>query len=305
MIRLKPSHSFLFPVLFTLLLLSSCDKFDGDQVIPSYISIDTVFVTTDYPDEGTDNHRVVDAWLYVDDQLIGGFELPATVPVLTEGMSKVEIRPGIILNGISSTRAPYPNFEPAVIQDVVLVPDSVITIPPIETVYQQNVEFVWMEDFEDASLALKPASQSDTIVGRTDPAGNPVAFLDENSDYSGMVTIDRDRPYMLLQSDDGNNAGFDLRQGNFIFLEVHFKSETNLIVGMLITEQSQTIKQRPYIGLNATDEWRKVYLNFTPLVNEETGAISFKVYFEAYHSGDQSSSKIYFDNIKLLSRRNL
>jgi hypothetical protein len=196
-------------------------------------------------------------------------------------------------------------FRPVVFDDIRLVPDSIIELPPIEAEYQQNVEFVWMEGFEDASLAIKTASQSDTGIYRTDPAGNPEAFLDEFSKYSGVVTLDTENPYMLIQSDDGNDSGFDLRQGNFIFLELHYKTDIDFLVGMFITDQSLVVKQRPYIGFNSTDEWKKVYVNFTPLVNEEVGALDFRVYLEAVHSEQTDEAKLYFDNIKLLSRRNL
>lgn len=307
MIRLKPSHSFFLPVIFTALLISlySCDKFEGDQEIPAYVSIDSLFVTTDFADEGTAAQFIPDVWLFADDQLIGGFERPVRVPVLMNGLVKLEIRPGIILNGIADTRAPYPHFKPIVYESVNLSPDSITLLPPLEVEYQQNVEFIWMESFEDASLAIEAASQSDTGIYRTEPSGNPEAFLDAHSNYSGVVTLDPDRPYMLIQSDDGNNSGFDLRQGNFIFLELQYRTDIDFLVGMFITDQSLVVKQRPYIGFNSTNEWKKVYVNFTPLVNEEVGAIDFRVYLEAVHSGATGQAKLYFDNIKLLSRRNL
>jgi hypothetical protein len=241
----------------------------------------------------------------VDDQLIGGFEMPATVPILALGPSKIELRPGVILNGISSTRAPYPYFEPIIYEDRQLTPDSIVNLHNIQTAYRDNTDFIWMEDFEDAALAIKPFSQSDTGIYRTDPAAHPDAFTQGGSEYSGVVYLDGERPWMLLKSNDGNDSGFPLGQGDFIFLELHFKSDIDMVVGMLIEQFDGTLKQRPYIGLNATDEWKKFYLNFTPLVNEEVGAREFTVYFESYHDDTQSTSRVFLDNIKLLSRQNL
>jgi hypothetical protein len=103
-------HKYSFVSIFkiTLLLflfiplLFSCNKFDGDQTIPSYIHIDKITVV-DNPtlNEGSLSNKITDAWVYVDEELIGAFELPATFPVLKKGKHKISIHPGIKLNGIS------------------------------------------------------------------------------------------------------------------------------------------------------------------------------------------------------------
>lgn len=302
---IRELHRPLLFFLVLILILTSCDKFDGDQEIPSYISIDTIGFTTDFSSEGTEKQRIVDAWLYVDDQLIGGFEMPFNIPVLDEGPVKVEIRPGIILNGISATRAPYPYFEPIVFEDFILEVDEIATISGIETVYRGNTEFVWREEFEDEALAIVVGPNGDAEIERTSPANSPSAFLDENSEYSGVVSLSSENPVMVLQSDDGNNSGFELRQGNFIFLELHYKSDVPITIGMFINQQNQFIEKRQFVGLNPTDEWKKVYINFTPIVNEEVAAIDFRVFFESFASIEQQVSRVYLDNIKLLSRQNL
>ncbi len=59
-------------LLLTILISTiSCEKFEGEQTIPSYISIDT-FYLRDNPDiqEGKLTHDFTDAWVYVDDQII-------------------------------------------------------------------------------------------------------------------------------------------------------------------------------------------------------------------------------------------
>ena len=76
---------FFFLLFFTTLLFS-CNKFDGDQTIPAYIHIEKITLA-DNPiiSEGSLSNRITDAWVYVDDELIGAFELPATFPVLKKG----------------------------------------------------------------------------------------------------------------------------------------------------------------------------------------------------------------------------
>jgi len=178
-------------------------------------------------------------------------------------------------------------------------------INDLSTVYRDNTEFVWREEFEDEAFAIVKGPEGEVDIARTSPPDSPEAFTDENSEYSGVAVLGSDNSRMVLQSDDGNDGGFELRKGNFIFLELHYRTDVPLITGLFINQQNQFIQKRPFVGLNPTDEWKKVYINFTPLVNEEVGAVDFRVYFEANASEGQAGSEIYLDNIKLLSRQNL
>lgn len=295
----------MFSIVVTMFLFISCNKFEGGQEIPSYIRVDSIGFSCTYDLEGTDKQSLPDVWLYVNDQLIGGFEVPAEIPVLQQGASKIEIRPGVKLNGISSTRAPYPYLVPFIIAELDLFPDSTVSIYP-ETEYRSNTVFVWMEDFEDPALSLVSGKGTDTAIYLTSPANSPDAFLDEYSEFSGKVTLNEDNPYVLLQSDDGNGEGFVLTKGYFIFLELHFKVDIPVMVGLFIKQQDNSILKTPYIFLNTTTEWKKIYVNFTPKVNDAAGAQNFKIYFEASRSSsDPSNATIMFDNIKLISRQNL
>ncbi len=296
-------HILFFFISIVIFLFCGCEKFTGDQTVPAYIRIDTVGFTTDYNTQGTSSNKLVDVWVYVDDELIGGFEMPTVFPVLYEGQHKIEIRPGIKLNGISDTRAPYPCLQPYIIQGINLIIDSIIRVNP-ETIYLSNVEFIWMEDFEDPSLAIFPTPDSDTNMTRTAPNA-PGAFIDPYSSYSGIAFLDSQRNYMILQSDDGNGEGFVLDRGDYIFLEINVKSTIPVAVGMMIKRSGLGIEKRPFIFLNKSEDWNKVYVNFTPMVNETTDAIDFRVFFEAEIPDTEDNAVIMFDNIKLLSRPNL
>lgn len=282
-----------------------CDKFEGEQTIPSYVRMDSISFSTEYSSQGTSYQRIVDAWVYVNDQLIGGFELPLLVPVLAEGPCTVEIRPGIMLNGISSTRAPYPCVEPITIENFDLSADSISILPDVTATYLPNVEFVWMEDFEDGSLSIKEHPQSDTTIERTEPANSPDAFLDEHSRYSGIATLEGDNTILSLQSDDGNGNGFMIDRGDFVFLELNYRTDLPLVIGTYVRTTDQVVVDRPFIGLNSTEDWNKVYVNFTPVVNDYVDAYDFKIYIKAENVASGQKSVVMLDNIKLLTRPNL
>jgi len=284
--------------------LTACDKFEGDQTIPSYIRIDSLGFFSENDIEGTNKQKIVDAWIYVDDDLIGGFEMPAMVPVLKEGTHKLELRPGIILNGISDTRAPYPCIKPITIENFTLYPDSAVNAYGTAS-YWENAEFVWLEDFEDPSLAIHESANSDTLIYRTEPANAEGAFLDEYSSYSGISYLDNTRDYVQLVSDDGNGEGYVFDRGDFIFLELHYKNNVPFVVGLYITLTDNTVEERSFLIVSPSEEWNKIYVNFTPIVNETIDAKNFKIYLEAYHSAGFESSYIMLDNLKLVTRPNL
>jgi hypothetical protein len=291
-------------LVIAVIFMVGCDKFEGDQTIPAYLKVDAVGFTTNNALQGTDNQKFVDAWIYVDDNVVGGFEMPFTIPVLSEGKHKLEISPGVILNGIASTRAPYPLVQPIIIENFNFVIDSVIHSGG-STSYYSNVEFRWMEDFEDASLAIKRSATSDTGIYRTSPAGNPIAFIDPYSEYSGISYLDSNRPYLQLVSDDGNGQGFAFHKGDYIFLELNYRTSLPMVVGLYITLLDNTVEERPFLVVTPSDHWNKIYVNFTPIVYETADAVDYKVYFESQLADTSSYGFITLDNIKLLTRPNL
>ena len=293
-----------FTVALAVFFLPGCDKFEGDQTIPSYLRIDSLGFITDNDIQGTNNQKIVDAWVYVDDDLIGGFELPATIPILVEGKHKLEIRPGILLNGIADTRTPYPCIEPININDFNFVKDSVVKAFGI-TSYLSNTEFVWMEDFEDASLAIRKSPNSDTGIVRTQPAGAQGAYIDDFSQYSGISYLDAGRNYLQLVSDDGNGEGFVFDRGDFIFLELNYRNNIPIVVGVYIKLLDNTIEERLFLIINPTDTWNKIYVNFTPIVNETVDAVNYTIYIEAFMTENTGTSFVMLDNIKLVTRPNL
>ena len=64
------------PYLFLLLLFTACEKEDTNGV-PAFITINTITL-----DEGNATANITDAWVYINDQLQGVYELPAQFPLI-------------------------------------------------------------------------------------------------------------------------------------------------------------------------------------------------------------------------------
>ena len=293
--RKKQYYREVFSVLIVLLLATtSCYKFEGDQTVPSYLSIDSVFINSYYPNQGSKSHKITDVWIYINDNIVGAFELPALFPVLSQGLNELEIRPGIKLNGISSTRVSYPFYEPIVFDDFNFVPDSVRELKAVSADYYSNLVFAWMEDFEGAGISIEENPASDTTIVKVIRQNSP----DPQTEYAGAIYLSEDNP---IYSGATYSAYPMPRQGSPVLMEVDYKTNNYLNTGLLIRELGGYIKV-PLLTLNHSQEWNKIYINLGPNLSLHPQASEYRVYFEAGLDYDKSSSTIYLDNIKIIHR---
>lgn len=285
--------------LFMMMAVSSCNKFKGNQEIPAYIHVDTFLLTTNYAIEGAASHKITDVWLYIDNNLQGCYELPATIPVLERGKHVVTLYPGIKLNGISSTRTINPFYKPYIVEEFLLEEKKIDTILPSTTYYSKDestIEFRLKEDFE-RQITLETANGSDTTIIRTD-RDDPQNWDDEynNSHYSGYVWIGDTTNYFCLASEEL----YDLPdQGNSVFLEIDYKCNEIFEVGLFAKVGG--IETIPLIYVNPSETWNKIYVNLGPNITNTQQASYFKFYI-AGKVDEGSEAEYYFDNIKLVYR---
>ncbi|MFK5855462.1 MAG: hypothetical protein QM503_04975 [Bacteroidota bacterium] len=298
-------YHYLGALLFvSLFAASGCYKFDGSQTIPAYVSIKGINVNTNYSIEGTNSSEIIDVWIYVDDVLIGVFEFPendtlgAVFPVLVEGKHKLEIRPGIKINGISSTRVPYPFYKPIIIEDFDFIPGTTQRLGQLTTIYQSNLKFPWKEDFENTEISIEKTSWSDTLIMRTHPENNPEAFLSYNSKYSGIINLTSDE---VQYAGTTYNSFAIQTPGTVIIMEMNFKTDNYLTVGLLIRDAYEVIPVDLLI-LSHTDEWTKIYINLGANLSLHPQAIDYKLIFKAGLESGKTESKIYIDNFKIVHR---
>ena len=308
-------------VFFVLAVFSvafaSCRKFEGSQTIPAYIHIESIEVDslTDYFTYGANTSKISDAWVYLDDDPIGCFELPATFPVLKHGPHKVSVYGGIKRDGISAARAPYPFYRPMVYQSLNLVEDSIINLHPVLNYYPigDGVERGWMEDFETANTLL-PVAGSDTSIIRISGAE---ALLSPNSFYSGKIVLPPDSLDFTVATAD--EYSFHTGYLQYCMLEMDYNCNDAFYVGVMYYKNYRLVSH-PLVRIQPTDtvnaipqRWNKIYVNIGPIMNENVTASYFKVYFTSdlsvspiYGEPDYVQANkqryFYFDNLKLLYR---
>lgn len=285
-------YSFCFLVLVSPTIFSSCEKFSGDQTIPAYITIDSISLATDYTSQGTSSHAITDGWVYVDEELIGAFQLPARFPVLKEGSHRLSVLPGVKKDGIASTRINYLFYAP-VINTVTLVPDSSLSLGILQTQYETTTQFLWREDFEDIAVSLDTTPRS-TVGLKQTPSGSPLTF---EGNHSGIVNMDSVNDYFECVS----HKNYTIPSAP-VFLEMNFNTNNKLIVGVMIYT-SLAIYQVPIITLFETNNrWKKIYIDLTTTLNAYSGSLSFKVFLANFMDTNIDHAQILFDNFKLVTR---
>jgi len=289
----------LLLIFLGLAVLTSCEKFKGPQEVPAYLSIDSVYVYTDYAIQGSSSANITDAWVYVDGQLIGAFELPRNttnnkfIPVLQNGVHKVTIMAGIKKNGISSTRGAYDFYAP-INFSAKFGTDSVTKLKTLKTTYATNSVFLWKEDFEGTSIRLDSTNRS-TVPVKVTPEGSPLTI---EGLHSAMMITDTSRNFAEAQSHDEFPIPFAP-----VYLELNYNINTILTVGVIMTGPSIYI-QMPVLNLTVTNnKSRKIYVDLTPALNSVPGITYFRVYFGAFQEIGLKNGVIILDNVKVVTSK--
>lgn len=280
-----------FILLFLLAGSQGCQYlYEPDAGMPAYIYVPGVTVSTTYALEGSSSHNVQDIWVYIDDEVQGIYQLPARIPILKQGEVKMRLNGGILLNGVSNTRAAYPHY--AGFDTLInLVPGETDTIVPALR-YNTAIEFVWKEDFELQGFTLRRNPQSDTTLIRT----NDTAYVFEGNS-SLLAFVDNTRSFFICET----NTAFSLiRDGSNQFIEINYRNNVPLSVGYIAYAPDGSSFEQPIVVLNPSDVWKKQYINLTPFIGGNSGYTYRIILAAIYNRNDGQIGQIQVDNLKLI-----
>ncbi len=284
-----------------ILLLTSiggCEILDPEERTPAFIRIQAPSVATDPSVSGTDSHDIQYGWVYVDDQLEGVYELPATVYTPRTGYRNIKIRAGIHRNGMVNDKAQYPFYSFFSVNRQ-LSPDSTTVLDPEFRYFdpQESAITIWNEDFDAPnSQNVQARPSSDTTLNLTQ---DPSETFEGNG--SGKIPINSSNDFFLGAS----QGDFQFEVGAEVYLELNYKTSDTLNIGLLAEYQSNTIK-RSFLNLKATKRndgslyWNKVYVRLTKLVGEEPNANSYEVFIQTTLNKATSQGTVLIDNFKVL-----
>lgn len=274
--------------LWLMVGLASCNLINPDEKVPAYIKVDSVQVTTT-ADQGTARHNIKDVWVYMDGDLMGVYQLPALFPVIAnEGKHSFIFSPGIYDNGIANTHIIYrlmKGYSTAIniVNGATVSADTTAVIT-----YFPEVEFSWMEDFEDGTMSTVTLS-GDSLNYETDITKRFEGNASGRIDLSDSISLFRFEMF----------EGKPLPTTSSSYLELHYKCDQPFFIGLKGIKSNGDM-QTDVILVNASETWNKIYVNLGLAVRELSPATGYKIYCYSSIGSGISSATYYFDNFKLV-----
>lgn len=291
---------FVASIAFQFLLMS-CSLFDRPEVIPAFIKVDQFNLST-LSSHGTSSKRITDCWVYLNDNLVGVYELPALVPVHAIGNNNIKIRAGIMKNGAAGDRTPYP-FYTFFDSTMELVSDSVYTINP-DITYETGYT-PWIEDFEDPGIKFN-AYQSDTVM-YLGTAANTSDLFEGNC---GVIKMSANNTVCEMRTNDPFFNNMPRNIDIPAYLELNFKCNYIFQVGILSKDNSLSSYVRtPIITFNpTTDEngvmqWKKTYIYLSDGTAFYPSATEFELFIRVFNNTGTDGIEVYVDNLKAFYRQ--
>lgn len=271
--------------VFLSVLMASCIK---ENDVPAYLYIPSFGLTTS-AGQGTAAHKITDVWVYVDGQAQGIYQLPAQFPVVNIGKHEVQLFAGVRNNGIKSNPVIYP-FLNSIKSIIDLKSGKIDTLRPITT-YISGTAFKILEDFENLNTLNVDRDGVSTV-----------RFGQVENGFEGKcasLTMNKTNSYF----EKAISTKVTLPDASLnVYLEMHYKSQTPLAVGIIGTSPTNSSGLTTYkVTLFPTDVWNKTYINLT---NEakDLRMTDFQIVFKSLLPDSIATATVLIDNIKLLQR---
>ncbi|HBN06583.1 MAG TPA: hypothetical protein DD434_12460 [Bacteroidales bacterium] len=297
------SNSYLTIILLAFvfsIFIVSCNEFEGDQETPSFIYIKG-FNMVENPaiaqssTDGFQTSAITDAWVFVDNIYIGTYSLPCKVPILKKGNHKIEIKPGIKLNGISLTRSDYP-FYTTYINTINLREAETDTIETMDISYRDDWSvFAISELFENSFLSFKTEGLlQDT--NRLIKCNNTDTV--EWGTYCGAMYLGANETTYRVISDSiyCNNK-------STVVMEIDYWC--NIPFGIGMSGKASSAAQTQYLNVmtlnpNAGKGWQKVYIVLGKVWSQLSYPEYFRVFLTPFKKDGVQNGWVYVDNIKII-----
>ncbi len=272
------------------MIFANCTLTDSEQPLPAYLEITDVNIATNQF-QGEPTHKITDVWAYADNQLLGVFELPCKIPILTNGeTTDFLIFPGFRNNGERSRSFTYNVMDQLRFTETLAAGD--IIQKSLTFSYKDEAKFDFVEGFEGGSHIFTrelDENENSRIITTTEDK--------KSGTQSGKISLTEENPLISVASifdyNRIDNAGLDS------YFEMDYKNDVPFFVGALYQQEGQLISQ-PLIVLNPSDEWNKIYIDFTSILSSPV-IDNYSVYITSdIATLAESSGTIYLDNLKFV-----
>lgn len=278
-------------LLSSFLLISTLGGCEKTGPTPSFLQIDTVLLQTD-AGQGNNLHNINSAWVFLNNEELGAFELPATIPVIATGEQTIRILAGINNNGIAATKGIYP-FYSTYETSVNFTELATNTIAPTVS-YRDFTRFAFIADFESGNI-FSDVNQAENLFNTT---SNPAEV------FQGLRSAKITLTEANTQFDIQNINTFEFEgSGRAVFLEMHYKCEAPfevLLQGYNPTDGG--ITSSSILAVNTKNTWNKIYINLgTPISSLVAGGYTLAaIRMRGFLPLNEGTATFYWDNIQLI-----
>ncbi len=278
--------------LFLMQMISACNLINPEEPIPSYLSIKEVNVNATAL-QGSASHKIVDVYVFVNNQAAGTYPALATFPLLYEGENDFIFSAGIMVNGITAARGIYPFYKSD--KKRLKLTRGQITQVNLIFEYNENTIFKWMESFDSPSSGLGFISVTGTGADiQFLPAGHPDIFEGYSS---GVVYLNSSKKAFDIES----SLSFSLpKTGRAIFLEINYQCSHDFEIGLTARYPFSSDQRWYAISVKAKSQWNKLYVDLSDGPSTFNDAADYKLYLKGELKEGESQGRYLFDNFKIL-----
>jgi hypothetical protein len=280
--------------LATALLIWGCDR---PEPIPAFLRIEPFKVAASAG--GDAMHEIDKGWVYINNELLGGFELPVEIPVLWKGDANILVFPGVTANGQNDSPSLFAPMERH--RDTVFLEDGQTEVISPKTKYEAALKYAF------------PIEKT-TFDGPT-----AIIFEDRDLDVERTFLVNTDGGLdgrgMLMQVDTGHilmevaseavalpNSGAEQ-----VWLELHHSNDVPFSIQIVSVADDGFEEAIPLFFANATEDgaWNKLYLNLTDYLTLQKKP-KYRVFFRLRLPIDTNgqptaiTGKTKLDNIRLI-----
>ena len=294
MLYSQPKTRRLKPIVYSLfliaLVLQGCDIINPQEKEPAYLYIPS-FTFQANLNQGTSSEEITEVWVYANDKSLGVYDLPAKIPILDLGTSNIRIFAGIKNNGISNSRIRYPFYAPF---DTTLAISSfqIDTIVPNFSYY--NFAVINEKTFESGNFLTQTGANNGTFS----TTNNNLQVFEGSR--SGLGHLDAGMSLLYFKDDEN----LTYASGDNVFLEMNYSSNNTFSVGFITTTGGISAKNMALIinptssGDGLTPVWKKIYIDFGYILQQNPNAQFHEWYIEAVPSNSSVPVNIFLDNLK-------
>jgi hypothetical protein len=303
---------FRFPYLALVVvipyIISSCSVFDPPTVVPAYGHIDSIHFAIPADSavkEGTNSSNITAAWVYLDDNPVGAFQMPCTFPIIAgNGNHNIKIYSGIAAADAGSPLNINPFYQYYTV-NVNLQQGVVTKFQPVSSYYDW-VTFKFMENFDEYNAGTLATSiidyhgggnKGDASLTSMYVTNTPSLIFDGHGN-SGIVTLNATDYQYTGMTDPPEVLP---TTGTPVYLELNYRCTALCNIGLFEGDTNDQLS--PSVIVFPTSTWKKLYVDlYTNGISSSHVYNDYRVYFNMNldTQDGHTADTLLIDNIKII-----